>query len=160
VTPMDGVLERFYLEHRRQLFTCALAIARHPDRAEDAIQEAFCRLFRLDARPKRLKPYVFRAVRNAALDRLRRYPPTDEALPEYIFDPRPDPSDAAGDAELRGRVAAVLLTLPSDQRETIVEHLYGGLTFREIGEIREVPLGTVTAWYQRGLKRLRDELGG
>ncbi len=159
VLPTDGALERCYRECRQQLFTCALAIARCPERAEDAIQEAFCRLFRLDARPRDLKPYVFRAVRNAALDQLQGRRVSDELADEFIFDPRPGPCETAADAEFRRRAAAALLSLSADERETIVQHLYAGLKFREIAEIRDVPLGTITAWYQRGLKRLRVRLG-
>jgi len=48
--------------------------------------------------------------------------------------------------------------LSEDESETIVQHLYGNLTFREIAEIREAPLGTITSWYQRGLEKLRAEL--
>lgn len=157
--PLCDALERTYRENRQQFFTCALAITRCPERAEDAIQEAFCRLFRLDARPRRLKPYVFRAVRNAALDQVRRIPPPDETPHEFIFDPRPGPCDMAANAEFQRLVATALLTLSADECETIVQHLYAGLKFREIAEIRGTPLGTVTAWYQRGLKKLRVRLG-
>ena len=159
VLPTDGALERCYRECRQQLFTCSLAITRCPERAEDAIQEAFCRLFRLDARPRDLKPYVFRAVRNAALDQVQRNTALGEPTTEFIFDPRPGPCETAADAEFQRRAAAALVSLSADERETIVQHLYAGLKFREIAEIRDVPLGTITAWYQRGLKKLRVRLG-
>jgi RNA polymerase sigma-70 factor (ECF subfamily) len=157
--PPNGTLDQIYREHRQQLFTCALAVTRCADRAEDAIQEAFCRLYRLDVRPQNVKAYVFRAVRNAALDQLRGNPIPIEAFPEFIFDPRPGPSEAAVGQEFQRRVAAALLGLSADERETIVQHLYASLTFRDIAEIREAPLGTVTSWYQRGLAKLRTELG-
>ena len=156
--PLNGTLDQIYCQHRQQLFTCALAVTRCADRAEDAIQEAFCRLFRLDARPQNLKAYVFRAVRNAAIDQVRNNPAPGEAIPEFIFDPRPGPSEAAAQQEFQRRVAAALLGLSNDECETIVQHLYGNLTFREIAEIREAPLGTVTSWYQRGLEKLRAKL--
>jgi RNA polymerase sigma-70 factor, ECF subfamily len=158
VQPLNGKLGQFYHEHRCQLFTCALAITRCPDRAEDAVQEAFCRLFRLGARPRDLKAYVFRSVRNAALDQARNKPALPQANPEFIFDPRPDPCDAATASEFQRQVAAAMTALAEDECETIVQHLFGNLTFREIAEIREAPLGTITAWYQRGLKKLRAEL--
>ena len=62
---LNGDLESVYRECRQQLFTCALAITRCPDRAEDAVQDAFCNLFRMNNAPRHLKAYVFRAVRNA-----------------------------------------------------------------------------------------------
>jgi RNA polymerase sigma factor (sigma-70 family) len=160
VQPLNGVLEQFYYKYRQQLFTCALAITRCPNRAEDAIQEAFCRLFRLGVCPRSLKPYVFRTVRNAALDQARRNPAVTQADPDFIFDPRPEPCDIAANHEFQRQAAAAMMVLSADERETIVQHLYGQLTFREIADIRETPLGTITAWYQRGLKKLRAELEG
>jgi RNA polymerase sigma-70 factor (ECF subfamily) len=155
---LDGALERLYLECRQQFFTCALAITHRPDRAEDAIQEAFCRLFRLSRKPRRLKPYVFRAVRNAAVDQIRRSPTPSEPLDTFIFDPGAGPREAAADSEFRARVSQALLRLSEDERETIVEHLFAGLTFRDIARVRQAPLGTVVAWYRRGLKKLQKTL--
>jgi len=155
---LNGHLDSLYREHRQQLFTCALAITRCPDRAEDAVQEAFCRLFRLSSAPRNLRAYVFRSVRNAAVDQLRRNPMPDEEVSEFIFDPAPGPRDTAADNEFRQQVTEALRSLSEDERETIVEHLYGDLTFREIAEIRDAPLGTITAWYRRGLDKLRARL--
>lgn len=155
---LNGALERIYRDHRQQMFTCALSITRCPDRAEDAIQEAFCRLFRLNGKPRYLKAYVFRSVRNAALDQVRRNPPPADQVIEFIFDPGAGPRDTAADNEFKRRVAEALLTLSDDERETIVQHIYGELTFREIAEVRQAPLGTVTAWHRRGLKKLRARL--
>ena len=40
-------MERVYDQHGSQLFTCALAVTRSPELAEDAVHEAFCRGLRL-----------------------------------------------------------------------------------------------------------------
>jgi len=63
----DRELERLFLENRKKLYTFALSIVRCPDGAEDVIQEAFYRLFRLGTVPQDLRAYVFRTVRNAAI---------------------------------------------------------------------------------------------
>jgi RNA polymerase sigma-70 factor, ECF subfamily len=152
---MNGALDRIFRENRQQLFTCALAVTRCDHRAEDAVQEAFFRLFRIEAQPENLRAYVFRAVRNAALDQLRKNPMPCETISESIFDSRPGPEQKAIEAEFKQKVMAVMAELSADESETIVQHLYGDLTFREIAEIREIPLGTVTSWYQRGLQKMR-----
>jgi RNA polymerase sigma-70 factor (ECF subfamily) len=157
---LEDALERIYRQYRQQLFTCALSVTRYPERAEDAIHDAFCRLFRLDRKPRRLKPYVFRAVRNAAIDQLRRNPLPKREDSDFIFEPGAGPAEEAARNEFKEQVEEVLLTITEDQRETIVQHLYAGLTFREIARLRGSPVGTVTAWYYRGLKRLRARLEG
>jgi len=151
-----GQLESFYLEHRQQLFTCALAVTRCPDRAEDALHDAFQRLFQLRRPPGNLRAYVFRSVRNAAIDSVRRKDGQTQTLNDSIFATEDDPRRAAANEELLRRVEQALPHLTDDERETVVQHLYGELTFREIAEIRDTPLGTVTSWYRRGLQKLRE----
>lgn len=158
-----GDLERLYSECRQQLFTCALAITNSPARAEDAVHDAFCRLLRreqenVSAATSDIKAYVFRAVRNAAVDQYRRRSVAPGPLPDFVFDPAPSPTASAEDTEFRSQMIALLVQLPADERETIVEHLYGELTFQQIATIRDVPLGTVTSWYRRGLAKLRQKL--
>jgi RNA polymerase sigma-70 factor (ECF subfamily) len=111
-----------------------------------------------DARLIDLKPYVFRAVRNAALDQLRRLGPPREPLRDSVFDPGSGPAALAEDAEFKRQVVDLLARLSADERETIVQHLYGDLTFQEIATLRETPLGTVVTWYRRGLDKLRQKL--
>ena len=153
-------LERLYCDCRQQLFTCALGITYSPALAEDAVHNAFVRLIRrrmngdgISARD--LKAYVFRAVRNAAVDMVRRRGISPEPLPAFVFDLTSNAAVLTEEAEYQAHVVEQMLQLSSDERETIVQHLYGGLTFREISIVREVPLGTVTSWYRRGLEKLR-----
>ncbi len=158
VSRLNGALERLYRDHRQPLYTCALAVTRCPERAEDALQEAFYRLFRLERAPEHLKAYVFRTVRNAAVDIIRRSPPPSEPLSPFIFDSEDDPRETAEKGEFKRRVSEVLLTLSENERETIVQHLWGELTFQEIAQVRGSPLGTVSTWYRRGMEKLRVRL--
>ena len=154
-------IQGIYRAFRQELFTCALSITRHPESAEDAIQEAFFRLFRQDLSGIRdLKLYVFRSVRNAAIDQFRRNLPSATAIEEctHIIDLRDDPSQAAERKESAQVLAMALENLTDDERETVTEHIYGDLTFREIAEIRQVPKGTISAWYYRALEKLKGEL--
>lgn len=151
-------LERLYCEQRQQLFTCAIAVTRSAALAEDAVHDAFCNVLRQDQPWGNLKAYVFRAVRNAAIDHARRSAGRDLPLPDFVFDPQLQPEQSAENAEFRQRVVESLLELSADERETVVQHLYGELTFQEIATIRDAPLGTVVSWYRRGLEKLRTQL--
>lgn len=153
-------LEQIYREYRDPLFACALAVTRSPARAEDAVHEAFCHLFGQKQRPQNLRAYVFRTVRNAAIDQVRRAPALGESAPDEIFDPGPTPDKAAAQGEFRRELAAALRELSCNEAEVILQHVYGGLTFREIAEFHETPQGTIAGWYQRGLKKLREKLEG
>jgi RNA polymerase sigma-70 factor (ECF subfamily) len=151
---VSETLRAFYAGHRQQLYTYALSITRQREAAEDAIQRAFQQLLSRNALPADLRPYVFRCVRNAALDGLRR----DQTRQESIF-----AND--GHAELATPLSGPLLSaaeidaqlqrLSPDERETLVLKIYDALTFQEIAELRDVPLPTVASWYRRGLEKLR-----
>lgn len=132
-------------------------MTRCPERAEDAVQEAFWRLCRLMREPRNLKVYVFRAVRNAAIDQLKRNPsPNDDG--HLVFDPSEGPAEAMAAKEFQRAAARALRELDEQERETIIQRLYADLTFREIAQVRETTIGTVSGWYYRGLRKLRTRL--
>jgi RNA polymerase sigma-70 factor (ECF subfamily) len=151
-------LEALYDSHHERLFVCALAVTRCPDLAEDAIHDAFCRLLLRPEAPRDLRVYVFRSVRNAAIDLLRKGGRMVELEGDFLFDPAPGPRRAAESAEFQHRVSLALQLLSDDERETIVQHLYADLTFREIADLRENSINTVMSWYRRGQAKLRAHL--
>ena len=57
----------------------------------------------------------------------------------------------AAEAELRA--------LPIEQREVIVAHLWGGLTFEQIAEVAGCSSSTAHRHYSAGLSALRRRLG-
>ena len=147
-------VRRFYEEYRQELFTYALALTGSRAMAEDAVHEALYNILQQRRDAANFRAYVFRAVRNAAIDEIRTR--TRETPAESLF----LTDTVAYDAEQQDaqRLAADLLNhLGPDERESIVLKLYNDLTFREIGEIRGVPLNTVASWYRRGLEKLRAE---
>jgi len=151
-------LERIYDSWGKGLFTCALAVTGCRDLAEDALQEAFTRLLRMERAPQNLKAYVFQSVRNTAIDLVRKNQNTIPLSEDYIFNSSDNPRTQTEKREFQTRVAAALKALSEDERETIVQHLYADLTFDEIAGMRQKPPGTVASWYRRGIEKLRQLL--
>ena len=52
--------------------------------------------------------------------------------------------------------ADALVGLPEELREPIVAHLWGGLTFRQIGELTDTSESTAHRRYQDALRRVRQ----
>ncbi|MBI2498036.1 MAG: sigma-70 family RNA polymerase sigma factor [Opitutae bacterium] len=151
-------LRVFYVGNRQQLYTYAVSLTRQREAAEDAIHAAFQQLLRRGELAADLRPYIFRCVRNAALDALRRARVRGDSL--FAVGPVPDPVAPADPApglarELDGKLAQ----LSPDERETIVLKIYDELTFQEIADLRDVPLPTVASWYRRGVEKLRNLMG-
>ena len=108
--------------------------------------------------PRDLRIYVFRAVRNAAIDQVTRSPRLQTISSDSLLECDEDPAEEAGRREFCARVEGVLDALPDADREAVTLHIFAGLTFREIAEISELPEGTVASRYYRALRKLRTEL--
>jgi RNA polymerase sigma-70 factor (ECF subfamily) len=108
-----------------------------------------------------MEAWLSRIVTNVFLDEVRRRKrrPVD-ALPE---DPdRLLPPSAAADSathKLSDEVQAALRTLPEDFRAAVVLCDVVGLSYEEIAEALEVPVGTVRSRIHRGRRQLRSALG-
>ncbi len=136
------------------------------DRAEDAVQEAFAKLFARSATAAGdPAAYAFSVVRNAAIDQIRKAG-RDRAARQTIYEQdgasmllsASRPEQDAHASERRDAVAAALGKLNDEQREVIVMKIYGGLTFDQIGQAIGAPLSTVASRYRRGLARLETGL--
>lgn len=154
---MQEAIERIYWDHRQGLYTLALAITRCPARAEDAVQEAFARLWSTQARPGGdPTAYAFAAVRNAAIDQVRRKEPATcgpEAASIFASD-APDPAYDAIASERQRNVRDAVDALPEAEREVVVMKIYSGLTFEQIAQALAEPLPTVASRYRRALEKL------
>jgi RNA polymerase sigma-70 factor (ECF subfamily) len=114
-------------------------------------------LVRLPEPPTDPKLYVFRSVRNSAIDLLKARARRREERLAVDWDAAATPADASS-AELSGLVAEALQRLAGESREVIELHLHAALTFQEISQMLDEPLPTVTARYYRALEKLGQEI--
>lgn len=150
-------LRAFYVASRQQLYTYAVSITRNREAAEDAIHGVFLQLLRRGTMPTDLRPYLFRSIRNAALDAWRQTKVRGDSLflasiATEAVEPAPSPPFQADELD------RLLHNLSPDERETIVLKIYSDLTFQEIADLRQVRLFTVASWYRRGLEKMKSML--
>ena len=152
-------LEALYRDQRQRLFACALAVLGEADAAEDAVHAAFERLLARDVRPENLTSYAFRTVRNCAHDIARRNAAAARIARRSGGAEIKDGGPAALEQEeTRRQLTDGLAQIDPLRREIIELHLRADLKFREIAETLDLPLGTVTSHYRRGLEQLRTLL--
>ena len=150
-------LERIYREHQQPLFLTAWNLLRCQSLAEDAVHAAFVRLAQLTAAPRDAKLYAFRAVRNAAIDLMRKRDRTQQKHPLVEYE-ESSPDLLTEDDESLAAVRDALEQLDERSREAVELHLHGGLTFQEIATLCDEPLQTVASRYRRALEKLRQLL--
>lgn len=151
-------LEKIYNDYNQQLFTYTLSITHSPQMAEDAMQDAFCRLLSLKSIPESLKLYTFRSVRNAAIDLIRKKSQTVDVNEIDLFATSLNPRESVEQEEFSHHAASALGQIAENERETIVLHLYSDLSFREIAELQDISINTIMSWYRRGIEKLRELL--
>ena len=99
------------------------------------------------------KAYLFACVRNAALNegkQRERNAPLDPDAAWFI----PPDRDYAGEQSLRRALEA----LPGDQRQVMVLHVWGELTFSQISDLLDLSSNTVASRYRYALAKLRDSM--
>ncbi|MEM7385156.1 MAG: RNA polymerase sigma factor [Verrucomicrobiota bacterium] len=155
---LRDILENLYDQHRNRFYHCALSVTGNSPAAEDAVHTAFKSALRLKSVPINPEAYLFRSVRNAAIDILRKQSRLVPLSTEEMFETPSSEDNALDRKEFLEAFTNALDTLSPDERETILQHLMTHLSFREIAELRDRPIGTVTSWYRRGLKKLQSKL--
>ena len=154
-------LEEIYRQHRQGLYTLAVSITRCPGAAEDAVHEAFVRLWRREAQLNGdALTYVYTAVRNASVDQLRRAAAANRPATS-IYQAQPeDPQQRAMSGEAQQVLHMAVESLPEAQRLAVVLKVYGELTFEQIAQVLGEPLPTVASRYRRALEALREKVQG
>jgi RNA polymerase sigma-70 factor (ECF subfamily) len=127
---------------------------------DDVVQTAFLKLARQATPPDNVLPWLYRVVRNGAIDaaraarRRQKYEArAAERNPDWFLPPD-DPTGLDARA-----AAAALAELPVEVREVMVAHLWGGLTFEQIADAVGGSATTAYRRYAAGLDLLRDRLG-
>lgn len=126
----------------------------HREDAEDAVHEAFVRVWKRRGRERVSDAYFFAATRHAAIDHqrrtFRRGKREEQVSQDPLFQgPELPPALAVQDVE------AALARLPFEQREAVVLRIWGGLGFPEIAQATGAPADTAASRYRYGIASLR-----
>lgn len=164
-TPED-VLIAMFNQVRDELVSTLLYLLSNADDAQDAAQEAFLKCWRARASVpdvQNLRAWIFRVGLNAAKDfqrsawnrKSRPLPEDDVMLPM-----RDDaPGQLVEDQEALDRLRLAITQLRQDEKEVFLLRQNGELTYEQIAEIRNAPVGTVKTQMRTALIKLRKVLG-
>lgn len=149
--------------YQRRLLRFAHRMLGDAEAAEDAVQEAFLRLWagRLRYRPQgRLEHLLLRIVRNACLDQAR-----SRRNEEFAEDGAETSGFLADSLErqveqrtLADAIRQAVQTLPEPQRAVFILSEYEGLSYAQIADVLDCPIGTVASRKHLAVAALRRRL--
>ncbi len=129
--------------------------------ARDVAQEALVKMLRkLDQYDDRyaFSTWVFGIARNTAIDELRRRKRRAWDEPGEIVDPSSTPLQQVAHTERAVALQSALQVIPPMYREVLVLHHFEHLTYAEIADTLDIPIGTVMNRIFRARQKLRPHL--
>lgn len=151
-----GSFAEFYNANKDAVYQSVLLATRQPDRAEDAVAEAFARAYAkwatLQAHPAP-RAWTVRTALNAFRSGWRIWRREVADVPDVVA---LSPPDDGLDPEL----AALVWRLPRRQRQVLALRVLADLDTARTAEALGISQKTVTVHLHRALTRLRAELEG
>jgi RNA polymerase sigma-70 factor (ECF subfamily) len=158
--------EELFHRHRGESYRYAFRLLGHEQDALDVVQDAWLKAFSaladFDGRSG-FKTWLLRIVINTAYDsgrRRKRQPGArggdESASPERASNE--DPARGLNQQDLRRRLDQALGGLSSTLRETFVLFAELGLSYKEIAETQDVPIGTVMSRIHSAREKLQADL--
>jgi RNA polymerase sigma-70 factor (ECF subfamily) len=157
-----AALRRLYELESRRLYGIALRIARRPELAADAVQDAFVQIWqnaaKFTAERGDAGAWLAGIVRYRTLDALRK-------TRREVLSDDPALGDGPGEPDIlerlermpaEGALRRCLDRLDDNQRRCVLLAFLDGLSHAEIAQRLPAPLGSVKSWVRRGLLALRS----
>lgn len=167
----EGEFSALVEAHSKWLSAFLRGLTRSEADAEDAFQEVWLRLLKRPL-PKEIsseRAFLATVARSVVIDRFRKEgrmvltldEPDGDGEPKADVLPgaAPPPSDCVECASTHEDVLAAVRSLPPVLREVVLMRIEGELSFQEIADVTESPLGTVLARMRRATGRLKTMLG-
>ena len=160
--------EGLYAATSAKLFGVALRVLNDRAEAEEALQDAFLKVWSAADRYRSdgLSPmtWLITIARNTAIDRLRRKqtqdkrhdPAGSDGVIDLLADSAPGPEAEAIASGQRERIATCLGELPEDRADAVRAAYLEGDTYADLASRFGVPLNTMRTWLRRSLLKLRE----
>ena len=172
---LNGSFEELMLAYQDRIYSFALRLSGDPRDAEEISQDAFVAAYRglQGYEPERirglaLRPWLYRIALNVYRNRVRRKrvttvdlerdAPGDEAAYEPAAPETSRPEAIVEQGELQERLAALVAGLPERYRVAVVLRFIEGLSYAELAEALDQPVGTVKSNVHRAIERLRSKV--
>jgi RNA polymerase sigma-70 factor (ECF subfamily) len=157
--------ERLALEHMDMLYRIARRLARDHTKAEDLVQETYLRAFRaqddFDLQEYGIRPWLVRIMHNLHFSRSEREKRQPVAMEDVHLEGEgevPPPLPAASFEGMDERLVKALEELPTEYQTVMLLWAVDELSYKEIADACDVPIGTVMSRLHRARQKLSEKL--
>lgn len=151
-------VRRLYDQHGPALVLYACSIVADSSAAEDVVHQIFLRLLHGDIPvPGAPEAYLYRAVRNAALNS-RRNGKRSISLEEQSLGAKSFFQHGDENREAALALQTALQELPEEQREVVVLRIWSGMTLEETANLCGITANTAASRYRYAIEKLRERL--
>lgn len=165
--------EALILQHEKIVYNVALRMMNHSEDARDISQEVFLKAYKsigqFDERAM-FSTWLYRITTNTCIDELRRrkgkqsYSLEEEleseegSMQRQIADEGETPEESLLRAERADELKKALAQLTEEHRLAVILRDIRGLSYEEIAEIMNLPMGTVKSRISRARNQLKQEI--
>lgn len=158
------------MEHLDMLYRIARRLTREPAAAEDLVQETLLRAFRaresFDLQVFGIRPWLLRIMHNLNVSQSQRERRQPMTMEETQLDAKPGQANAAAPETAFGfdgmdqRLVQAIGDLPPDYQTVLLLWAVDELSYKEIAQACDIPIGTVMSRLHRARQRLMERLRG
>lgn len=165
----NEAFEEIVIRYQAHVYTYIMSITKDPDASSDIIQDVFIRVFKKLSKYKdenKLKNWLFTLARNMTMDYYRKnnkkllpleVQDEDEmSILDTLAESDPQPIEISLTNDRAASINNALNWLSTEERELI--YLKDSLTFKEISEMQNKPMGTLLSKFNRALGKLKKIL--
>jgi RNA polymerase sigma-70 factor (ECF subfamily) len=146
--------------HRTRLYRIAYAWTHNASLADDLVQETLAKALTKSTQlrdPNASSAWLYSILANCYADHFRRLKTTEEIDEETLIH-EATPETESGRQQVVGRVRAAIAKLSEGQRQVITLVDLEGLSYVEVAQALDIPIGTVMSRLCRARIALRDYL--
>jgi RNA polymerase sigma-70 factor (ECF subfamily) len=161
----ESALEQFYRHYHAPAFHFAQRLVNNAADAAEIVNEAMLEVWGAAARfagESRVRTWLFGIVNHRAIDLMRRRRRTVSDEIEDVVDESPacNLTDVIGGAQDAGHVRNCVEQLPERQKAVVHLAFFEELSYPEVAEALQVPVGTIKTRVMHAKQRLQHCLSG
>lgn len=158
MTDKPETITQLFEQEESGLLRFAMGIVRERGAAEELVQEAFLRLHQIWDEVENPRGWIYRSLRNLAINHLRDRKPQSELNEETAAAEDRLPTEAMGRDEAMGMMRLLLAEMPEEDRQLVTLKYHDDLKYQEISRRTGLTVSNVGYRLHHALKALADGL--